>query len=202
MSEFEQPYIKENASQYLMDIVDKYDNAATQSSTLTAGELKRIELMRAMKSDTDKVEYVLMLQFLVGIMLLLGVWYIFTTGNYLAILPIILGIGYTLFVKSRLRDYAHRLQEFKHNFDQYLLEGYSLKEMRYNAVKLGYLVFFPFIAYFLVVNFLNGDNYVPWWVGLIVALAISTIGWLWFFKDDADKLRSLESDINSLQYLK
>ena len=185
-----------------MDIVDKYDNAATQSSTLTAGELKRIELMRAMKSDTDKVEYVLMLQFLVGIMLLLGVWYIFTTGNYLAILPIILGIGYTLFVKSRLRDYAHRLQEFKHNFDQYLLEGYSLKEMRYNAVKLGYLVFFPFIAYFLVVNFLNGDNYVPWWVGLIVALAISTIGWLWFFKDDADKLRSLESDINSLQYLK
>ncbi|MEZ4911873.1 MAG: hypothetical protein R2774_13550 [Saprospiraceae bacterium] len=202
MSDFEKPYVKENASQYLMDIVDKYEGAITQPPSLSEGELKRIELMRYMKSDTDKVEYILMLQFLMGILLLLGVWYMVTTQNYLAILPIVLGIGYTAFVKSRLRDYAYRLQEFKHNFDQYLHEGYSLKEMRYNAVKLGYLVFFPFIAFFLLVNFLHGDYFVPWWVSLLIALVVSTIGWLWFFKDDSDRLRSLESDINSLQYLK
>lgn len=202
MSGSEHPYIKENASQFIMDVVDKYDTSSVDTSALTPGELKRIELMRMMKEDSDKVEYLWILYFLQALIVVFGLWYMYIYASYLPLIPIIFGFIYIVFLRQRLRHYAQRLLSHKDNFDTYLFEGFSLKEMRYNAVKFAYLVFFPFAVFFIYYAFFSHEVYLPWWLSMVVAFVISGLGWLWYFKDDAEKLSNLESDLNSLQYLK
>ena len=93
------------------------------------------------------------------------------------------------------------LTEYKNNFDKYLWEGFYLKEMRYSAVKLAYLVFFPLFIVFLTDLFNGADGRISFWMGLAVAAVISTIGWFIFFSDDKDTLESIESELKSLEYL-
>ena len=62
------------------------------------------------------------------------------------------GFIYIVFLRQRLRHYAQMLLSHKDNFDTYLFWIQPL-EMRYNAVKFAYLVFFPFAVFFIIMHF-------------------------------------------------
>jgi len=193
------PYIRENKSQKIQDIVTETENAFQHEGNITLGESKRIELIRKMKQDTDKREYMMMFNALMIGLTIISTAHFVVFGSIFALVSILLCLVYFVYIRKRLTTATLNLTEHKNNFDRYLWEGFYLKEMRYSAVKLAYFIFFPLLIVFT--TDLISDERITFWLGILIAAAISSIGWLIFFSDDKNVLESIESELKSLEFL-
>lgn len=193
------PYIRENKSQKIQDIVTETENAFQHEGNISLGESKRIELIRKMKQDTDKREYMMMFNALMIGLTIISTAHFVVFGSIFALVSILLCLVYFVYIRKRLTMATLNLTEHKNNFDRYLWEGFYLKEMRYSAVKLAYFIFFPLLLVFT--TDLISDERITFWLGILIAAAISSIGWLIFFSDDKNVLESIESELKSLEFL-
>lgn len=193
------PYIRENKSQKIQDIVTETENAFQHEGNISLGESKRIELIRKMKQDTDKREYMMMFNALMIGLTIVSTAHFVVFGSIFALVSILLCLVYFVYIRKRLTMATLNLTEHKNNFDRYLWEGFYLKEMRYSAVKLAYFIFFPLLLVFT--TDLISDERITFWLGILIAAAISSIGWLIFFSDDKNVLESIESELKSLEFL-
>ncbi len=202
MSQESNPFERELKTQRIQDIIAQFEQEDDVTSTdLSLADAMRVDLMKKMKEDTDKKEYMIMLNAIVifASAVLLTHFIIFNQLLVIAIILIIL--AFFVFVRKRLTMVTLQLPAYKNDFDTYLWEGFHLKEMRYSAVKLSYLLFFPLIVVLgwdIVMGYssLNGL-----WNNFIIALAISTMGWLIYFYDDKTILESIEVDLKALEYM-
>jgi uncharacterized protein YqgQ len=201
MAEEMKPYIVEDKTKVLQDIVAEFDMKCNSHNSISLGEAKRIDLIRKMKQDTDKKEYMIMFNVLMIALALVSVIHFVLYGTIMAVLSLLLCLVYFVYIRKRLTAATLMLTEYKNNFDKYLWEGFYLKEMRYSAVKLSYFVFFPLFIVLLTDIFAGETGRISLWLGLIVAVVISSIAWLIFFADDKDALESIESELKSLEYL-
>ncbi|MCZ2102336.1 MAG: hypothetical protein LC107_12470 [Chitinophagales bacterium] len=202
MSEDVNPYIREEKTQRLQEIVAQFESNPDDTFTeLSLADSKRVELMKKMKEDTDKKEYMIMLNAIVIFAAVVMLIHYIVFNKLLTILFLLLILGFFVFVKKRLTTVTLKLPSYKTDFDKYLWEGFHLKEMRYSAVKLTYLVFFPLIVVFSVDIIMNYNSLNGAWSNFLIALAISTMGWMVFFYDDKMLLESIEVDLKALEYM-
>lgn len=202
MSEDHSPFIREDKTHRIQQIIEEHDAPFTpKKPTLSPGEAKRIELIRKMKEDTDKKEYVIMFNALMITFSVVSLYHFIRFGTILSLVCILLGLGYFIFIRKRLTAETLKLTEYKNQFDKYLWEGFHLKEMRYTAVKLAYILFFPMMMVFISDIITGSNQQFSFWIALGVAVVISTIGWLIFFADDQSALKNIETDLKSLEYL-
>jgi hypothetical protein len=190
--------LSHNMTSTIASMEQEYNEKGFQ---LTPGEAKRIELIRKMKEDTDKIEYMYMLNCLIGALLIVAVGHFIAYRSWVSIMVMIMASGYFVLAKTKLKQATVSLLQYKNDFDRYLWEGFYLKEMRFSAVKLAYVVFFPFFVMLFVD--LVSDTYttLSWTIKIAVALAISSIAWLIYFEDDNRNLETIESDLNALKFL-
>lgn len=183
------------------EIMIEIEENPTIGIKITPGEAKRIELIRKMKQDTDKKEYMVMFNVLmIGVALISFVHFVLI-NSLISLIFMVVSIGYFIFTRKRLTAETLKLAEYKNNFDRYLWEGFHLKEMRYYAVKIAYFIFFPLLAVLFADLLRIEDERVSFWIGMAVALILSTIAWSIYFSDDEEMLRSIESDLKALEYL-
>lgn len=202
MSEDITPYVKELKTQRLQEILEQFENNPTsETPVMTLAESKRVELMRKMREDTDKMEYMIMLNALVILSAVVMLTHYIVFMHLLAIMLLIVILTFFLFVRRKLTIATLALSTYKHDFDHYLWEGYHLKEMRYAAVKLSFLIFFPIITVFLWDIVMGQNSLNGIWTNFIVALAVSTMGWIVFFHDDKTILDGIEVDLKALEYM-
>lgn len=201
MSEEMKPFIIEDKTQKLQDIIDQTEKDFNFEKSISLGEAKRIELIRKMKQDTDKKEYMVMFNTLMIALAVVSILHFVFFGTIFSLLCVAVCLMYFVYIRKRLTVATLNLTAYKNNFDKYLWEGYYLKEMRYSAVKLAYFLFFPLLIVFITDLFSGNEERITLWVGLLVAAVISSIGWLIFFSDDKDALESIESELKSLEYL-
>jgi hypothetical protein len=195
------PVITEEATQRLRNIIEETERSFNNEISITPGEAKRIELIRRMKEDTDKHDYMIMLNVLIGVLCLSALVHYFYFGSFLSLIAFVSGLMYFLFIRFRLKTVTQKLIEYKHDFDKYLWEGYYLKEMRFSALKLAFIIFYPLVI-ILISDLVSGEyNTLPTWLSIVIAIGISTVGWLIYFNDDKSVLDTIEDDLNSLQYL-
>ncbi len=201
MSEDIKPVIIEDKSQRLRDIIEETERQFNHEVKISPGEAKRIELIRKMKQDTDKQEYMIMFNVLMLVSTISALLHFIFFNTIFSLVCVVAGITYFIFIRQRLKSATILLVEHKTNFDKYLWEGYYLKEMRYSAVKLAYFIFFPLFVVFLT-NVLSGmDGQLTLWLSVPIAFVISSVAWLIYFSDDKALFESFESDLKSLQYL-
>ena len=202
MSQDSNPYVREFKTQRLQDIVTQFEHEDDiTTAALSLADAKRVELMKKMKEDTDKKEYMIMLNAIVILAAVVLLTHFIIFNQLMAIVCMLIILAFFVFVRRRLTMVTLQLPAYKSDFDKYLWEGFHLKEMRYSAVKLSYLVFFPLIVVFgwdIVMGYssLNGL-----WSNFLIALAISTMGWLVFFYDDKTILEGIEVDLKALEYM-
>lgn len=201
MSDDSKPVIIEDKTQHLRDIIEETEAQFEASTKLTPGEAKRIELIRKMKSDTDKKEYMIMFNSLMILVIALSFVHFTLYGHYLALGFGLAGIAYFIVVRLRLRNAAVKLTEYKNNFDRYLWEGFYLKEMRHSAVKLAFFIFFPFLLVFVSDLISGSDDRLTYWLCILAGFVLSSLAWLFYFGDDKNALDSIESDLRALEYL-
>lgn len=196
------PFMKDDDQKSIMDIINENNpESQVDMAHISPGEAKRIELIRKMKNDTDKIEYMIMLNVLMCSLFFTAIWHFMTYRSWLSIIVMGLGILYFFATRTKLRGATIRLTEFKNDFDRYLWEGFHLKEMRHSAVKLAYIVFFPFVCVLLLDVLAGYSMEILLLNKILAALTISTIGWLIFFNDDKIGLDSIETDLKALAYL-
>lgn len=202
MAEEINPYVREFKTQRLQEIVAQFENQdITEMPEMTLAETRRIELMRKMKEDTDKKEYMIMLNAIVIVSAIVMLVHYILFNNFLAIACLVVVLVYFLFVRRQLTKVTLQLSSFKNDFDRYLWEGFHLKEMRFSAVKLTFLVFFPLLTVFLWDILLGQSSLNGVWSNFLIALGISTMAWLVFFYDDKVVLEGIEVDLKALDYL-
>jgi hypothetical protein len=201
MSEDMKPYIVEDKTKMLQDMVASFDTESDIPNNISLGEAKRIELIRKMKQDTDKKEYMIMFNVLMIALAVVSVVHFVMYGSIFSLISMLVCLIYFVYIRKKLTTATLLLSEYKNNFDKYLWEGFYLKEMRYSAVKLAYFIFFPLLLVFLTDLLRGYDGRISIWTGLTVAVVISSAGWLIFFADDKDALESIESELKSLEYL-
>ncbi|MBK8627051.1 MAG: hypothetical protein IPN86_16225 [Saprospiraceae bacterium] len=202
MAEDMKPYIVEDKTKNIQDLLDQSESDINSlPSNISLGEAKRIELIRKMKQDTDKKEYMIMFNVLMIALAVVSVLHFVMFGTIFSLVCMLLCLVYFVYIRKRLTAATLVLAEYKNNFDKYLWEGYYLKEMRYSAVKLAYFVFFPLLVVFFTDIFRDTDERISLWMGIIVAFVISSLGWLIYFADDKEVLEDIESELKSLEYL-
>jgi hypothetical protein len=190
--------LSHNMTSTIASMEQEYNEKGFQ---LTPGEAKRIELIRKMKEDTDKIEYMYMLNCLIGALLIVAVGHFIAYRSWVSIMVMIMASGYFVLAKTKLKQATVSLLQYKNDFDRYLWEGFYLKEMRFSAVKLAYVVFFPFFVMLFVDLISDTYTTLSWTIKIAVALAISSIAWLIYFEDDNRNLETIESDLNALKFL-
>ena len=201
MSEQEKPYIIEDKTKVLREIMDQVDATLAPGVNITVGEAKRIELIRKMKQDKDKQEYIMMLNGLAIATGIISILHLLFSPAWWPLIIAAVTLAYIFFVRRRLTTATQALVQWKNDFDRYLWEGFYLKEMRFSATKLAFILFFPWLV-IMITNILHGGNSVTaLWISAIIAYAISTIAWYIFFSDDSAGLESIESELKSLEYL-
>ncbi|MBK8346864.1 MAG: hypothetical protein IPL08_04310 [Saprospiraceae bacterium] len=201
MSDEMKPVIIDEKTQRLQEIIEQTERDFNHEVKITPGEAKRIDLIRKMKQDTDKQEYMIMFNALMIGLTLVSLVHFILFNTIFSLICLLAGILYFIYIRKRLTAATLQLADYKNNFDKYLWEGFYLKEMRYSAVKLAYFIFFPFVIVFLTDFLRYNDERVSLWMGVLVALAISSIGWMIFFSDDKQVLESIESDLKALEYI-
>lgn len=201
MSEDIKPVVIEDKTQRLRDIIEETEKHFNHEVKISPGEAKRIELIRKMKQDTDKQEYMIMFHVLMLVSTISAFLHFVFFNTYFSLVCVVAGIAYFIFIRQRLKSATILLTEHKNNFDKYLWEGFYLKEMRYSAVKLAYFIFFPLFVVFLTDIVSGVDGHLSLWLSVPVAFVFSSIAWLIYFSDDKALYESLESDLKSLQYL-
>ena len=201
MSEDSKPVIFEAKTARLMDIISETEKQFGNQISPTPGEVKRLELIRKMKQDTDKKEYMIMFNILMIGLSLISLVHFSMYGAIISLVCVMFCLIYFVFIRKRLTTATLNLSEYKNNFDRYLWEGFYLKEMRYSAVKLAYFLFFPFFTVFLVDLIRGIENNTAMWMAVLIASILSTLGWWIYFRDDRDALKKIESDLKSLEYI-
>lgn len=202
MSEDINPYVREYKTQRLQEIVAMFEQEPNaEKPELSIADSKRVELMRKMKEDTDKKEYMVMLNALVIMAAIVMLTHYIFFMNFVVIIGIIVILAFFVFVRRRLTRVTLDLSTYKNDFDRYLWEGFHLKEMRYSAIKLAFLLFFPLIVVFLGDIVMGYNSLDGIWSNFLIALAISTMGWLVFFYDDKSILENIEVDLKALAYM-
>ncbi len=201
MSEDIKPVVIEDKTQRLRDIIEETEKHFNHEVKISPGEAKRIELIRKMKQDTDKQEYMIMFHVLMLVSTISAFLHFVFFNTYFSLVCVVAGIAYFIFIRQRLKSATILLTEHKNNFDKYLWEGFYLKEMRYSAVKLAYFIFFPLFVVFLTDVVSGVDGHLSLWLTVPIAFIFSSIAWLIYFSDDKALYESLESDLKSLQYL-
>ncbi len=201
MSEDIKPVVIEDKTQRLRDIIEETEKHFNHEVKISPGEAKRIELIRKMKQDTDKQEYMIMFHVLMLVSTISAFLHFVFFNTYFSLVCVVAGIAYFIFIRQRLKSATILLTEHKNNFDKYLWEGFYLKEMRYSAVKLAYFIYFPLFVVFLTDIVSGVDGRLSLWLSVPVAFVFSSIAWLIYFSDDKALYESLESDLKSLQYL-
>jgi len=201
MSEDIKPVVIEDKTQRLRDIIEETEKHFNHEVKISPGEAKRIELIRKMKQDTDKQEYMIMFHVLMLVSTVSAFLHFVFFNTYFSLVCVVAGIAYFIFIRQRLKSATILLTEHKNNFDKYLWEGFYLKEMRYSAVKLAYFIFFPLFVVFLTDIVSGADGHLSLWLTVPIAFVFSSIAWLIYFSDDKALYESLESDLKSLQYL-
>jgi hypothetical protein len=201
MSEDIKPVIIEDKTQRLREIIEETEKQFNGEVKITPGEAKRIDLIRKMKQDTDRQEYMIMFNVLMLASTIAALIHFILFNTIFSLVCVVAGITYFIFIRQRLKSATILLAEHKNNFDKYLWEGFYLKEMRYSAVKLAYFIFFPLLVVFLTDMFSGKDELLSLWVTVPIAFVISSVAWLIYFSDDKALFESIESDLKSLQYL-
>ncbi|MBK8518724.1 MAG: hypothetical protein IPL55_21295 [Saprospiraceae bacterium] len=201
MSEESKPYIIDEKTQRLRDIIDETEAQFNNEIKVTPGEAKRIELIRKMKQDTDKKDYMIMFNILMISLSLISLAHFALFGTVFSLVCLMFCILYFVFIRKRLTSATLQLGDYKNNFDRYLWEGFYLKEMRFSAVKLAYMLFFPFFVVFAVDLIRGANQGISFWIALLIAAGISSGAWIVFFHGDKDALESIESDLRSLDFL-
>ena len=195
------PYMSEDATSKLQEIFNSQNSEYSHLGDITPGEAKRIDLIRRMKEDTDKSEYMIMLNGLFIILSLTALIHYYVFGIIYFLIGAFLGLVTFLFIRYKLKAFNQSLVLYKNDFDTYLWEGYHLKEMRYTAVKLSYMIFFPIII-IMISDLISGEyNTLSIWVSVIIAIIISSLGWVIYFFNDQQTLDIIESDLKSLHFL-
>jgi len=120
MAEDIKPMIVEDATARLQQIIDETEKQFDHKVKITPGEAKRIELIRKMKEDTDKKEYMVMLNLLIGTVVLLGILHTLFLKSWLGIGCLVFAIIYLGLTRKRLRDLTNHLATYKNDFDKYL----------------------------------------------------------------------------------
>lgn len=201
MSEDIKPVLIEDKTQRLREIIEETEKHFDHQVKITPGEAKRIELIRKMKQDTDKQEYMVMFNVLMLGSTISALLHFILYSTIFSLCCAVAGISYFIYIRQRLKSATILLGEYKNDFDKYLWEGYYLKEMRYSAVKLAYFIFFPLFVVF-VTDILSGkDHQIALWLTVPIAFVLSSVAWLIYFSDDKAMLETIESDLKSLQYL-
>ncbi len=201
MGDQEKPYIIEDKTKVLREIMDQVDATLAPGMSITVGEAKRIELIRKMKQDKDKQEYIMMLNGLAIATGIISILHLLFSPAWWPLIIAAVTLAYIFFVRRRLTTATQSLVHWKNDFDRYLWEGFHLKEMRFSATKLAFILFFPWLV-IMITNILHGGtSYTSLWVSAIIAYALSTIAWYIFFSDDSAGLESIESELKSLEYL-
>jgi hypothetical protein len=196
------PYMTDYNQKSVIDIINEHDTESKPDQAyMSPGEAKRIELIRKMKTDTDKIEYMIMLNVLMGTLVVTSIWHFMTYRSWLSIISMGLGVVYFFATRVKLRGATLQLSSFKNDFDRYLWEGFHLKEMRHSAVKLAYILFFPLVCVLLMDVVAGYSMEIPFINKILAALTVSTIGWLIFFNDDKTGLEAIETDLKALSYL-
>jgi putative effector of murein hydrolase LrgA (UPF0299 family) len=201
MSEVSKPVIIEEKTAKIMNIISETDQQFGQQINPTPGEVKRIELIRKMKQDTDKKEYMIMFNCLMIGLSVVSLVHFALYGTIISLVCVMFCLIYFVFIRKRLTSATLQLAEYKNNFDRYLWEGFYLKEMRYSAVKLAYFIFFPFFVVFLVDLIRWDEKNTIMWMSILIAAMLSTLAWWIYFRDDRDALESIESELKSLKYM-
>jgi hypothetical protein len=191
------PVYREDATQSVQDILFKIENQKKDSSTSWVLERKK-ELVEKMKEDTDNKEYPVMLNALMILLLFSCLYHIFINEMYYLTIVMAVAMAFYIFVLNKLKNAILKLQESEKSIDQYMQDGYLIKDTRFTAVKLAFLIFFPVIC-FLLYRIVEDTSYsLPLWQYLITALIISSVAWFMFFSDDQAHLDSLDSEIRGL----
>ncbi len=201
MSEEMKPVFIEDKTKKILDIIRETEAAFKNEPQLSLGEMKRIELIRRMKEDTDKIEYMIMFNVLMIALTVVAVIHFVLFGKIFSLICVVLGLAYFIYIRKKLTFYTVSLSNYKDNFDKYLWEGFHLKEMRYSAVKLAYLIFFPLFVVFIADCFRSEHERLSIWLAISIAAIISGIAWMIYFSDDKETLQNIESELKSLEYL-
>lgn len=184
----------------LFEIVSKTSSSVTSSGHSDLALMKRAELLTKMKSEKDKRDYMILFNILMTVVIVLAFVFFLKYYHAAGAIIFILGLIYFIFIRRRLTQATLGLAKLERDSDEYLWEGYYLKEMRYSAVKLAYFIFFPavliFGSYLLIY-----ENIHYFWTNTLLAYVISSLAWIVFFFDDQTLLDQLESELNTLRYL-
>jgi len=191
------PVYKEDATKAIQDIMANMENKniATGQSWITD---RKQELIQKMKEDTDNKEYPIMFNALIIMLISVCLYHIFVNGTFILVALLLLGIVYYIFVQKKLKNAILKLQNDQRNIDDYMMDGYLIKDSRFTAVKFAFLIFFPFISFLTLGILEDTTTTLPLWQNLLVAFGISSVAWFIFFSDDQSHLESLESEINGL----
>jgi hypothetical protein len=205
MAEQMKPMYQEDKTKKLLEIIRETDaeflNETKSEIKMSPGEAKRIELIRRMKEDTDKIEYMIMFNVLMIALTVVALIHFVLFGKLFSLVCVVLGLAYFVYIRKKLTHFTLGLSNYKDNFDRYLWEGFHLKEMRYSAVKLAYFLFFPLFVVFVSDFFRTEDERLSTWLGICIAALISGVAWMIYFSDDKESLESIESELKSLEYL-
>lgn len=191
------PVYKEDKTKAIQDIIANMENKNTAPGQSWIFDRKQ-ELIHKMKEDTDNKEYPIMFNALIIMLISVCLYHIFVNGLYILTALIVAGIGYYIFVQKKLKSAVIRLHNDQKNIDDYMMDGYLIKDSRFTAVKFAFLLFFPFICFLTLRILEDSSTALPLWQNLLVAFGISSVAWFIFFSDDQSHLETLESEINGL----
>jgi hypothetical protein len=184
----------------LFEIVNKASSSRSSSGHSELAMMKRTELLSKMKSEKDKRDYMILFNILMTVVIVSSFVFFLKFYHIAGAFLFILALIYFIFIRRRLTQATLSLTRIERDSDEFLWEGYYLKEMRFSAVKLAYFLFFPAILIFgsYVLMYENVEYF---WTNTLLAYVISSIAWLVYFFDDQTVLDQLESELNTLKYL-
>lgn len=184
----------------LFEFANKADQNLIPAEQTELASMKRQELLLKMKSESDKRDYMVIFNILMGAVIISAFVFFISFHHVAGAAVLVVGLLYFVFIRRRLTQVTVHLSSMDRSGDDFLWEGFYLKEMRYNAVKLAYFVFFPIIPLFMGYVTLNESVYY-FWTNTLVAYSISSLAWLVYFFDDQMMLDQLEAELNTLKYL-
>lgn len=191
------PVYTEDATKPIQDIIESMEKEKSKTTHSWILE-RKMELIQKMKEDTDNKEYPIMFNGLILLVLVLSVFYIFWDKAYYAIGFIILAAGYYFFISRKLRRAILKLQEDREDLDDYMHDGFFIKDIRLAAVKLAYLIFFPVICFISYQIIEDSTQALPLWQYIVPAVILSTLAWFIFFSDDQSHLDTLDMEMKGL----
>jgi|SRR5690606_27988887 len=191
------PVYSEDLTKPISDIIDSMEKEKLNSGQSWIYE-RKMELIQKMKEDTDNKEYPIMFYMVIGFVLALSFYHLIFHQSYYVIAIILFAVSYYFFVSRKLRRAILRLQADKEDLDDYMHDGYFIKDIRLAAVKFAYLVFFPVICFLSYRIIEDTSQLLPLWQYAAPAVIISTLAWFMFFSDDQGHLDALELEMKGL----